>query len=88
MRIALDTNILAYLAGVSRSPADDNKIDRVRVVVEQLADMATPLAPTQALGELLLHRRSRQAARFSCRRICKTASWCGGSRSPTRSRDR
>lgn len=54
MRVALDTNILAYLAGVSRSADDDSKIERVRDIVEQLARSATLLAPAQTLGELFV----------------------------------
>jgi hypothetical protein len=36
IRIALDTNILAYLAGVDRGVADGAKIDRAREVVAGL----------------------------------------------------
>ena len=54
MRIALDTNILAYLAGVSRSADDDGKIDRVRNLLERLARSVTMLAPVQTLGELFV----------------------------------
>ena len=54
MRVALDTNILAYLAGVSRSAEDDSKVDQVRDLVERLADSATLLAPAQTLGELFV----------------------------------
>ena len=54
MRVALDTNILAYLAGVSRSVEDDSKVDRVRDIVEQLARSTTLLAPAQTLGELFV----------------------------------
>lgn len=54
MRVALDTNILAYLAGVSRSADDDSKVVRVRNLVEQLARTATLLAPAQTLGELFV----------------------------------
>ncbi len=54
MRVALDINILAYLAGVSRSAEDDGKVARVRDLVERLARSATLLAPTQTLGELFV----------------------------------
>ena len=54
MRVALDTNILAYLAGVSRYAEDDSKVAHVRDLVEQLARTATLLAPAQTLGELFV----------------------------------
>ena len=67
IRIGLDTNVLAYLAGVDRSPADAGKIDRSRGLVRQLSARATLVAPTQALGELfvVLSRsgHTREAAR-------------------------
>lgn len=52
MRIALDTNILAYLAGVKRTTADPEKIDRARRVVRHLNDEHHLVIATQALGEL------------------------------------
>lgn len=54
MRVALDTNILAYLAGVSRSAEDDGKVDLLRDIIERLARSATLLAPAQTLGELFV----------------------------------
>lgn len=53
-RIALDSNILAYLAGVSRTPADDAKVDRVRGFIERLSGVASLMAPAQTLGELFV----------------------------------
>lgn len=53
-RIALDSNILVYLAGVSNSAEDDDKIDRVRSLVPRLARTASLVAPVQALGELFV----------------------------------
>lgn len=53
-RVALDSNILAYLAGVSRVPADDAKIERVRALLDQLSVTVTLVAPVQALGELFV----------------------------------
>jgi predicted nucleic acid-binding protein len=52
-RIAFDTNILAYLAGVAHVPADDAKVERVRTLIERLS-AATLVAPVQALGELFV----------------------------------
>lgn len=54
MRIAFDSNILAYLAGVHRVAEDGAKIDRARTVLVSLAGRAALIAPVQALGELLV----------------------------------
>lgn len=53
-RVALDSNILAYLAGVSRTPEDDDKIARMRALIELLSASASLIAPAQALGELFV----------------------------------
>lgn len=53
-RVALDSNILAYLAGVARAAADEAKIERVRALVVALGARATLVAPVQALGELVV----------------------------------
>ena len=39
-RIALDTHVLAYLAGVDRSPQDGAKIDATRDLIARLNDQA------------------------------------------------
>ena len=51
-RVGLDSNILAYLAGVSRAPADDAKIETVRTLIGALSGSVSLIAPAQALGEL------------------------------------
>lgn len=51
-RIAFDTNILAYLVGVSRTTSDDAKILQSRDVLARLAGRASLIAPAQTLGEL------------------------------------
>ena len=53
-RVALDSNVLAYLAGVARSSDDDPKVDKVRSLIEELGQSVTLLAPVQALGELFV----------------------------------
>lgn len=53
-RIALDTNVLAYLAGVDRSIGYAEKVDQARDILRRLADAATFIAPVQALGELFV----------------------------------
>ena len=64
-RIALDTNVLAYLAGVDRSPQDGAKVDTTRDLIARLNEQATLIAPVQALGELfvvLTRKAKREAA--------------------------
>ena len=53
-RVALDSNVLAYLAGVARNSDDDPKVDKVRSLIEELGQSVTLLAPVQALGELFV----------------------------------
>lgn len=62
-RVALDTNILAYLAGVSRVAEDEDKIARARLLTERLSERCELVAPVQALGELfvVLRRSGAQA---------------------------
>jgi predicted nucleic acid-binding protein len=54
IRVALDSNILAYLAGVSRAAADEEKIGAIRALVRRLTPAASLIAPVQALGELFV----------------------------------
>jgi predicted nucleic acid-binding protein len=62
-RVALDSNILAYFAGVDRSAHDQAKIDRIRSLITTLP-AAQLIAPVQALGELfvVLRRAGASAA--------------------------
>lgn len=62
-RVGLDSNILAYLAGVSRVAEDDAKIDRVREIIGRLSKTASLVAPTQALGELFVVLRQARHER-------------------------
>jgi predicted nucleic acid-binding protein len=52
-RVALDSNILAYFAGVDRSKHDHAKIERVRNLIDSLSQISL-IAPVQALGELFV----------------------------------
>lgn len=54
IRIALDTNILAYLAGVVRLPADAPKVVQVRRLMAGISGQVQVLVPVQALGELFV----------------------------------
>lgn len=58
-RVALDSNILAYLAGAWVVESDGPKIDRIRALLKALSDRAELIAPVQALGEtFVVLRRS------------------------------
>ena len=52
--IALDSNILVYLAGTAFVQADIPKIARVQALVGSLNSVASLVAPVQALGELFV----------------------------------
>lgn len=85
MRVALDSNILAYLAGVSRSEADEGKIVRIRLLIEQLAAAVSLIAPAQALGELfIVLRRSGTAADEARKILVEFSAAFGTSVSETR----
>lgn len=69
MRVALDSNILAYLAGVSRSAKDDDKITKVRELVSRLAESVSLVAPAQTLGELFVVLRRSGASAEEAREV-------------------
>ncbi|MEA3037989.1 MAG: hypothetical protein QOE79_502 [Sphingomonadales bacterium] len=69
MRVALDSNILVYLAGVSRTADDDTKIERLRTLVEALGETASLVAPVQALGELVVVLRRSGASAKEARAV-------------------
>ena len=68
-RVALDSNVLAYLAGVSRSAEDEAKITDARSLVKRLANQASLIAPAQAMGELFVVLRRSGAAADEARTI-------------------
>ncbi|MEA2999563.1 MAG: hypothetical protein QOK17_1396 [Sphingomonadales bacterium] len=68
-RVALDSNILVYLAGVSRAAADEAKIERIRALIEALGETATLVAPVQALGELVVVLRRASASAEEARAV-------------------
>ena len=69
MRIAFDSNILAYLAGVDRGAGDSDKIFAARALLADLAGRATLIAPIQALGELFVVLLRAGAEREAARAI-------------------
>jgi len=68
-RVALDTNILAYLAGVSRAEEDDAKIAQTRQMMGRLSDRVSLIAPAQTLGELFVVLRRSGATASEARAI-------------------
>lgn len=82
IRVGLDTNVLAYLAGVERGDADIGKIARAREVIAGLGTRALFVAPAQTLGELfnVLVRTglSREEARALVLRFHDTFEVVGG----------
>lgn len=84
-RVALDSNILAYIAGVCRTPEDDAKISRTRALIEQLSRNASLIAPAQALGELFAVLRRGGATAEQARTILiEFADSLGGADSTNR----
>ena len=68
-RVALDSNFLAYLAGVSRSPEDEAKISEARSLIKRLANEVSLIAPAQAMGELFVVLRRSGASADDARAI-------------------
>lgn len=68
-RVALDSNILVYLAGVSRTPADDEKVQRARELIGRLSPNASLIAPAQTLGELFVVMRRSGASATEARTV-------------------
>lgn len=73
IRIAFDSNILVYLAGLEKIPADATKISVSRALHSRLAMRADCVAPLQTMGELftVLHRAGmdRMATRERIREL-------------------
>ena len=67
MIIALDSNVLVYIAGVVKAPTDNEKTASIRPMVDRLALSETVLCPLQAFGEtyhvMLRHGLSREECR-------------------------
>ena len=68
-RVALDSNVLVYAAGVIRNPSDRAKVALALDLLIHLGRTAKPIAPIQALGEtfVVMRRSSVPAAR--CREV-------------------
>lgn len=68
-RVALDSNILIYLAGVSRHPSDDSKVEAIDALVDRLRGRADLIAPAQTLGEMFTVLRKAGATAEDARAI-------------------
>ncbi|PAX09033.1 PIN domain-containing protein [Sphingomonas lenta] len=66
-RVALDTNILAYVAGVNRHPDDAAKIDASRTLLKRLRGRASLVVPVQVMGELFVVLTRAGASRGDAR---------------------
>jgi predicted nucleic acid-binding protein len=69
MRYGLDTNFLAYFAGVDRGPSDGRKIDLARDLVSSLGPDVELVVPVQALGELFVVLQRAGASKIEAREI-------------------
>ena len=56
-RVALDSNILIYVAKVARVPSDDAKIALTLRLIAGIAETAKLVIPVQALGEMFVVMR-------------------------------
>jgi predicted nucleic acid-binding protein len=72
--IGLDTNFLAYLAGVDRSDADKGKIANSRKLIAQLARQVEFINTAQALGELFVVLMRAGTSREEAQSIITTFS--------------
>jgi len=68
-RVGLDSNILVYLAGVSRTAQDEVKIGQVRDIIGRLSGAVSFVAPAQTLGELFVVLRRSGASAAEARDI-------------------
>lgn len=72
MKVALDTNILAYSAGIVASRDDRPKVEASRALIAKLMGAVELVAPVQVLGELFhLARRRTHDLRFARESVVK-----------------
>lgn len=69
IRIGLDTNVLAYLAGVERASADGTKVAAARDLTRRIDGRADLVAPVQVWGELFTVLTRAGATRVEARAI-------------------
>jgi predicted nucleic acid-binding protein len=75
IRIALDSNILVYAAGIDRAAADAEKIKTIQGMIPRLARLTDTLISTQAMGETyniaLKAKMERAAAKQASLLLCR-----------------
>jgi predicted nucleic acid-binding protein len=77
-RVALDSNILVYMAGVSRAAEDEGKIVRARDLIAKVSKAVSLVVPAQALGEVFnVMRRSGVSAKEAREILMEFASAFG-----------
>ena len=75
--VALDSNILVYLAAIARVAEDESKIERVRTLIGTLQRTLRLVAPVQALGELFaVMRRNGRSVESARAFVLQTAETC------------
>jgi predicted nucleic acid-binding protein len=67
MKIALDSNILIYAAGVHRADADIPKTSLVRSMIDKLTELHSIVAPFQTFGEAYSVMQRFGRSREDCR---------------------
>lgn len=76
-RVAIDSNILIYLAGLVRSDQDRPKVERIQALFEALNGSVSWIAPVQALGEtFVVMRRYGEAVADARAFIAEMAESC------------
>jgi len=71
-RVAFDTNVLAYMAGVERHPDDGPKVEAARSLVARLAEDSLLYLPVQVMGELFTVLTRAGASREEARETLLT----------------
>lgn len=69
MKIALDTNLLVYLAQAWRVPSDREKAERTERILLSLSPAVTPILPYQVIGEAYNVMSRFGFSRDKCRQI-------------------
>ncbi len=74
MKVALDTNVLAYSAGIVAAPGDPPKVEASRTLIAKLMPAVELVVPVQVLGELFhLVRRRTGDLRFARESVTQVA---------------
>ncbi len=69
MNVALDSNVLLYMAGVSKTVADGRKGNDIRHLIERITTQVQFVCPMQVIGECYRVMQRTGRARADCRAI-------------------